>query len=210
MTELRCAPIDHWDGPYSTARRADPFNAPNTRILSDLRRELEHLDARDAVIGVDLLPSQIRIDGWPKANAAAPAPVVLTFTSDRVGKPLRFQCDRFDTWLGNLRAIGLTLWRLRLVDESGVATSGEQYTGWAALGTGDPTPLGTGTMSIGEAARLLADHSLETIDHLLAAPEIVGRAYRYASKTNHPDAGGDPELFRRLTDARDVLQGAGR
>lgn len=29
--------------------------------------------------------------------------------------------------------------------------------------------------------------------------------WREAAKTHHPDAGGDPVLFRQLTEARDLL-----
>lgn len=33
----------------------------------------------------------------------------------------------------------------------------------------------------------------------------VKKAYRAFSKLSHPDVGGDPEVFKRLTEARDVL-----
>lgn len=42
-------------------------------------------------------------------------------------------------------------------------------------------------------------------------PDGVNRAYRTAVKAAHPDSGiGNPDLFRRLTAARDLLHRAAR
>lgn len=41
---------------------------------------------------------------------------------------------------------------------------------------------------------------------LAATPEEVARAYRRKARDHHPDRGGDPEDFRRLREARDVLR----
>lgn len=42
------------------------------------------------------------------------------------------------------------------------------------------------------------------IDDALA-PELIATYYRAASRTLHPDAGGDPDLFVQLGEARRVL-----
>ena len=44
-----------------------------------------------------------------------------------------------------------------------------------------------------------------TPEQILADPKIAQTAYRAAAAKHHPDRGGDPELFRRLTAARDLL-----
>jgi hypothetical protein len=38
----------------------------------------------------------------------------------------------------------------------------------------------------------------------IEAPEVVG-AYRRLARQHHPDLGGDPDVFRSLTVARDLL-----
>lgn len=189
MIELRCRPIDRWDGertPWRDVRAASFRYKPETQVR-DLTRELEHLDAHDVTIGIAALPHQIRVDGWPKRGTAIPPEVVLTFES-RVG-PLRYQCDRWDSWEDNLRAICLTLTRLRLVEEAGVAGSGEQYRGWQALPSGEPIVLSAAPMERSMALRVLRDASgfddVSTGDQLRAA-------YRAAAKEHHPDVGGDP------------------
>src|SRR5688500_16877241 len=204
MIAVRCRPIDNWAGPRTRDwdRRSSPFSAGWPRVRTDLMRELVHLDADDVVIGLEIRPDHIRLDGWPKAEANPPPPVILTFTS-KVG-PLRFQCDRYSKWQDNLRAIGLTLQRLRLVDEGGVARSGEQYQGWNALPPGQPSAVGS-AMTGEDAARLLAVEGLDEVDawvDVMASPEV---AFRNAARRHHPDAGGDPAMFRRVTEARDLL-----
>ncbi len=42
-----------------------------------------------------------------------------------------------------------------------------------------------------------------------ATPEQVARAYRRRAGEYHPDRGGDPDDFRRLREARDVLTARG-
>lgn len=225
MTFVRCHPIDQWDGPRrrAGAHERSGYGASWDRIRRDLAHELEHLGATEAQIGLDLRREHLRQDGWPRSGVSAPPPVVLTFEAPGIG-PMRFQMDRFDSWEHNLRAIGLTLQRLRLVDETGVARSGEQYRGFAALGAGDPVPLGTGrppAMTRQAAAELLSEYAIESplsgrsvvsVDDLLSPlPEraswALRFAYRLAARAHHPDTGATPDhaLFARLTEARDTL-----
>jgi hypothetical protein len=201
VSRVRCRPLDNWSGPFTTDRRSAPYGASWQRTLTDLVRELDHLDARDVVIGIQAREDEIRIDGWPKGGRTIPPPVVLTFES-RVGS-LRFQCDRWNDYRDNLRAIGLTLQRLRLVDEGGVSRSGEQYRGWGALPPATAMPT---TMTVEQAARVLGDAAGPQWGDLSQAyAPVVHDAWRAAAKKHHPDAGGDPATFRQITDARDVL-----
>lgn len=207
MTWVRCVPLDAWSGPRTSQRRRASFAAGWARIFDDLERELELLEATDARIGIDLLPSQIRLDGWPKASASAPPPVVLTFESQH--GPLRFQCDRYDDWRANLRAIGLTLQRLRLVDEGGVTRGGEQYRGFAAL------PPGSGpTFDQHAAAKFMLRVAGLTPDETSVAGVIEGETrttvFRLAAKKAHPDHGGSDVAFAQLQGAMKTLEGVKR
>ena len=38
-----------------------------------------------------------------------------------------------------------------------------------------------------------------------ATPEEIKKSYRKLAMKNHPDKGGDPELFKKITEANDVL-----
>lgn len=204
--DVRCRPIDDWHGAHTHPRRSAPYGVRWERSLTELRRELKQLQARDVTIGIDVMPSQIRVDGWPKGGAAVPAPVVLTFVSQH--GPLRYQCDRWDDWRDNLRAITLVLQRQRLVNEAGVGQADQVYRGFGALPPGDPIALSsTSSMSVEEAARFICEHSGQDWSHELADdPSFALVLFKDAVKLHHPDAGGDAAVFRRLTVAREVLE----
>jgi hypothetical protein len=58
------------------------------------------------------------------------------------------------------------------------------------------------------ASRTLAVAANLTIDPgYILGPAEANDALRIAAKTFHPDAGGDPDYFRLLTQARDLLKG---
>jgi hypothetical protein len=186
-------------------RSPSPFDVRWDRQLAGLVRELEHLDAADINVGLNCRPSQLRADGWPKGGASLDDPVSLTFAS-KVG-PLRFQCDRFFPWQANLRAIGLTLQRLRLVDEGGVARSGEQYTGWNALPPG--RPMGPPTMPLQTAEKVMGEAlGLSGADVCDGWAEHGAGWYRNLSRRHHPDSNpdADPAVFARLAEAKAVLE----
>jgi hypothetical protein len=59
-------------------------------------------------------------------------------------------------------------------------------------------------MTIDQAIQLLHEYADGFIWAYDVADE-VHQAWRIAAKAAHPDAGGDPATFRRLTEARDLL-----
>lgn len=122
------------DAPRGGYRRA-PFSSSYTTTLNGLERELEHLKAKDIVIQIDMRWEDIRNDGWPRSTAMVKSPgVVVTFESKH--GPLSYRCGTYSNWEMNLRAIALTLERLRAVDRYGAVKGGEQYKGWARLPPG--------------------------------------------------------------------------
>jgi curved DNA-binding protein CbpA len=62
-------------------------------------------------------------------------------------------------------------------------------------------------MSRDQAARILAGYADGgTPEEMLASPNARRRAYRRAAQQTHPDVpGGDPEAFRYVAAARDLL-----
>jgi hypothetical protein len=201
--DLYCSPLDRWDGPRrpQQERHRAGYAASWATVTSDLAKEAAGLGADEVLILLDVARDQLRMDGsGPKADADPPPAVAVFMPASNVGA-LRFQCDRWDRWRDNVRAIGLTLQRLRLIDELGVAHSGQQYTGWTAIGMGEAGPLNRD-----EALAVLQRH---------AGPDGADSRswqdlYRLAVKTAHPDRGGSAAAFREVQAAKDVLTAAGK
>lgn len=209
-TRFAFRPLDGWDREltdWSQQKSSFTFRATFADTLKLLDSELQALGAVEAVIQLALPDSAIRRDGLPRSGAR-PSHEGVALSFDSRHGPLRYATDTFDTWQANLRAIALRLEALRKVDRYGVARSGEQYAGWNALPAGD-----TGQpFTVEGAARFLAEHSGTPTDpshpafkDLLDNPDERVRAYRRAAQRLHPDTGGDPNLFRRLNEARDLL-----
>lgn len=203
-----------------------PFTASWADTVELLQREANHLSLNswqrrsynvDVYVEVDLPASAIRLDGGIKANAPRERSDIIAVTiPTRDHGDLRMVSARYTSgwaknlsgWQSNVRAVALTLEALRSIERWGAAT-GQQYAGFAALGAGQPIAVGGG-LSPAEASALLAEAAgadLTAGETMTAAD--ARWAYRVASKTAHPDRGGDPELFRRLTEARDLLVGVG-
>jgi hypothetical protein len=203
--------------------RYSPFSAKFSDTEALLHRELEQLGASNVIVQIDVPPTAMRIDGTLRANATANDPgVILSFTTPLFGA-LSYPCRAFagrwgvPGWQANLRAIALGLEALRKVERYGIAERGQQYAGFAALGSG--IALGPARMSLDEAARVLAegtDGECDGGDLLWTATEADGdavrRAFKQASAIHHPDVSGEEttERFQRIVDARDRLLEAAR
>jgi hypothetical protein len=136
---LTVRPIEQWPGARTPehARAHSPFKAGWQVTVRDLLRELRALDAKQTVLNLAVTDADLRVDGLPRANARlSDAGVVVAF--DSMHGPLRYACDRFWSWQENLRAVALGLEALRKVSRYGIATDGQQYRGYRALGGHDP------------------------------------------------------------------------
>lgn len=217
-TEWRQRPIENWPGKLTRNRKRSNFRTGWSSVQDLLNRELRALNARGTIMLVALDAKDFRIDGQPRANARAQHPgVILSFESKH--GPLRYACDTFDDFADNIYAIALGLEALRKVERYGIANDGQQYRGYSALGAG--TVMGA-PMDREEAARVLTDlagpdwwddgdpHAFNNTVRMMSenAPGMTDDAYCWAVKLHHPDHGGDADLFRRATEARDVLSAA--
>lgn len=210
MISFTFRPLTTWPRKKTESyhRRSSPFKATVDQTQKMLGRELNHLQAANpVVIQAAFSERHIRIDGLVYANAPQPEfpGIILTFTSGKHG-PMNFCCDDCRRWQDNLRAIALTLERLRLADLYGVTKSGEQYAGWKAL----PGPIVTpAAMTVEDAARFVA----KSADVPNQAGRIVDSAdrfadyYRIAAKRLHPDAnaGATPPEWYQLQRAKEIL-----
>lgn len=222
---LTFRPIDRWPEGWQQpkTRKPNPFRSTYAQTLDDLDRELEYLRARDAFMQVDATSADVRLDGQLRANAKVNHPGVILTIDTRDHGVLVYPCDTFESryhsdgpsWQVNLRAIAGGLEALRKVERYGIADRGQQYAGFGAL---PPATAMGAAMTVEAAALLLANTANQAfgedwcdpqalVDEAPDQAEIVRGAYRDAVKVAHPDAGGDAELFRDLTAARDLLLG---
>lgn len=215
-----------WSAPLAPNPRRvpHPFSAGWDATKDLLRAEVEKVAASSSrdwesliVIEVDTDESSIRQDGFMRADRKVHSDGVVVSFDSKFG-PLRYECNAFygqgwrglAGWQANVRAIALALGDLRRVDRYGIGRRGEQYAGWKALGSGIAMPAAT--MTFEEAARLLIAESrmvpIEDYPPDQITPLDARVMYRAASKRHHPDTGGDPAMFDRITQARDLVLGA--
>lgn len=177
---VRFRPIQHWPAEFSrTHVFHNPFRAGWRDTLNLLEFELDKLGADSVVIELDLEESDIRLDGWPRANAQPRHPGVIVSFESKHG-PLRYGTDAFPDYEANLRAIALALEALRKIDRYGIGSRGEQYQGYRALPAG-------GDQERAQRGRLLIEQH---------------GSIRAAEKATHPDAGGDANDFAAVQAAK--------
>lgn len=199
MLEYQTRSIEQWPGKLASHRQRSPFRAGWGDTMALLDRELKHLKAKAVVLLMALRPSDIRLDGRPRADVRPMHPgVILSFESLR--GPMQFPCDKFDSWSDNVRAIALALEALRKVDRYGVTRNAEQYRGWQQL----PDKRANGHMTRAEALTILRSHVPNMRAETAADFEVY---FRQAEFKTHPDRGGNAEDFKRVQEARKVLIG---
>lgn len=186
MIEVTFRPIDTWPPDTPIHRHLSPFDSPWSATLEVLDRELRQLKASRIVIQLAMRETDIRLDGWPKAQARAEHPgVILAFESKH--GPLKYATGEFHHWQENVRAIALGLESLRRVDRYGITKRGEQYTGWREI----PQTTGTALGDLERGRQLIAEHG----------------SVRAAEKATHPDLGGDQNDFRAIQAAKGEHRG---
>lgn len=188
MIQATFRPIALWphDSTPSYSRRSPHvFKASWQNTLNLLDRELNHLSARNVIIGCGLREEDLRLDGWPRSGAREPfhPGVEVSFDTKRVQHRLVYATDVCARWEHNVRAIGLGLEALRAVDRHGITRRGEQYAGFKALAAGSGP-------SVERGRRLIDDHG----------------SVNAALKATHPDHGGDPEDFADVQAARELAR----
>lgn len=202
--EARFVPLVSWPGPRNPNPQKALFKATTGNTIKLLKVELAQLGAENVVIQMEGDESQLRQDGYPRADGRFGDAVIVTF--DSIHGPLSYPCDRFDGWWNNLRAIALALEALRKVDRYGVTKRGEQYTGWKALpGAGESST----TMTAQQAAAFLSTACGGNFGAavLLTDRTSVGLAYRDAAKRMHPDVlGGSHDAMATLSVAKRILE----
>lgn len=216
--KLTWRPIERWDGPVTEDRRPALFKATHSDTKAKLGYELGRLNADAAVVQVDVEERHCRVTGQLHERAVFHSPRIrLAFES--MHGPLTYQCDAFTKWQSNLRAITLGLEALRRLERYGIAGRGEQYTGWAALGSGIVTgqPLTRAEAvtvvldltSVEIAGEMKPTYAPFDLDDRGTPGAFLEDALRAGARLHHPDRGGNAAAFTALTEAIDVLRQVG-
>lgn len=206
--EFEIAPIKTWPDGWDSRvfpDRWSPFSAPWSQTMELLERELNHLWATQVRLQLDVTDYQIRRDGMLRNDAKVGYPgVILSFKTSVFGT-LSYPCNAFRGhgtqvgWQSNVRAIALGLEALRKVERYGIADRGQQYAGWAELGSG----MAVDRMTVQRAQELLLEGAGVIDDGEGDWDWDV--IFRQASKRHHPDTGGNEEYFKLLVEAKEKL-----
>ena len=160
------------------------FKTTEGKAIDELLQELRRIGARNVVISTNV---PIRKDGRPYARVPniQDHGVAVYFT--RKGVEQCIACDKYKLIGENVRAIGKTIEAIRGIERWGSSQMVDAaFQGFAAL----PETAG------GEAWWQVLEVSMD------ATPDEIQEAYRALSKLHHPDVGGDPEMFRHISEAR--------
>lgn len=191
-------------------REGSRFTAGWSQTLDLLVREVEMLEGRNLVIGIDAQEGDFKRNGELYARAKLPTPAVEVAFESKYG-PLLYRCDRYDTtpwhnkmelWQHNVRAVALTLEALRAVDRYGATATGQQYTGFKAIGSGRAAE--SAPMSYQEAYDFLKS---EEATGIVGGEGLTLRmAWKLAARMHHPDYGHGGEMWAKVDAARRVLR----
>jgi hypothetical protein len=203
-------PLGPWIEPVTQGRSGSGrFRATWSDTLDLLQYESGLLGATLIVVQVDVTDAELRRDGMLRTNAKVGFPGVRVSFDSKHG-PLTYATDAYDQryygdppgWQANVRAIALSLQALRAVDRYGVSRRGEQYRGWT------PIAATVAELTVDQAAELLAEATGRrwTAQQILTDPDALKAAYKAAVAPHHPDRGGDPAEFDRITKARDLIK----
>lgn len=195
--EVTLRPLGQWPRSKNTSPRRSRFRVNYQETKELLCAEVRKQGARDVVVRLDVSEDDIRDDGLLRAASRPGYHGVIVHFEGKYG-PIEMPCDKFDSWTENLRAIALTLHRLRLADLYGVTTKGEQYAGWKAL----PGP--TANFKTLEQAVSWAIQEAKSLGY--DGLEIWDNIYRFLVKKFHPDTGGDAEKFHKLQEAKEIFE----
>lgn len=217
MLNIRVQSITNWPGKINDDPRWSPFRKTYKDTIKLLEYELSKADAQfsSLILQMFVEPRMIRLDGQLRADAKVLRPgVIFSFTRLRnihcnpqtgkmQGTPqhVNFPCDAFTDWQDNLRAIALSMERLRHVERYGVFKYDDIVSRLAL-----PTADGKQTTRE-EAAAFLAVHSGLAMADILVDPDVRQSAYRKAARELHPDRGGSIATFARLQEANIQLGG---
>ncbi|KKL08259.1 hypothetical protein LCGC14_2577630, partial [marine sediment metagenome] len=163
--------------------------------LEHLLNELRLLGGRGVIVSSNV---PVRQDnGMPLAASAkrrvGDAGVAVYFICKKESQVIA--CDKWDLPYHNIRAVGLTVGALQMIDRAGASELLDRaFTGFKAL------PPSSGIVT-GVAIETPRWWEVFGFTHDGPPPSEVKKRYRDLAAKNHPDNGGDPGAMARINEA---------
>lgn len=172
------------------------FRAQEVTVYRDLQATMRRLGATSLRVG--------------QRDLLNPRDVQAEIVFDRGGRRYVVRCKKWADWLDNLRAAERVIHYLyRAIDEYGVVTNEQRlgeafeqfFSGFEALPDDTVLMLGDGSAPWYETLGVKPD----------ATRADIMAAFRALARVHHPDASGDPEMFKRVRRAYEQgLEARGR
>jgi hypothetical protein len=190
MAEVESYPL-HWPAwvPRTSSSKIawSQFSVTPGKAQRELFEELRRLGARGVIVSTNVA---VRRDGRPYAKPPRITDAGVAVYFSRNGVEQVIACDRYREVWENIRAIGLTIERLRSIERYGTSQMVDAaFWGFAA----QPETTTAGGDWTYWWLVLGVEYDTER--------EVIDRAYRHLAREHHPDRGGDPERFRQITEA---------
>ncbi|NHX37190.1 MULTISPECIES: J domain-containing protein [Halolamina] len=183
-----------WERTPARQREKNPrFDASIATTTDALATEMERMDVDEwrGSIG----NTHTKSNGLPLHNANPDDPgFVLRWSDD--GEQFAVACDDYSRLRDNLRSVYLWVHETRMRAQRPVKTGDAEFAA-ARLPSGDDEDALVATAAPHEILEVAPD----------ADEPVVKAAYRQQAKSAHPDQGGDPAEWQRLTDAKEAMLG---
>lgn len=169
------------------------LTAPWQNTIELLQKEVRHLCGynADVVIELNCVQADISVRGGAIVRTPKRQEARIVIPTETKGV-ISMECSAFRDWQSNVRAIGMTLERLRMVELYGCADQNQAYVGFAQLPNNDTS---------GDEA--WAKNYINEKSGGLGHDRV---AYLEAVKKVHPDCvGGTHEMFLQVQKAKDIL-----
>lgn len=166
------------------------FRVDMHSAFENIATQLRRMDVDDwrVTSGTDHRSDEPHLPYAGAPNEPDDPAVVARWTVD--GEQFAAACDRWTTIRDNAQAVAKYLDAKRALGRYGVATAESEFA--------------TARLPSGEDAGDLPPHEVLGVSPGADA-ETIKRAAREQKKEHHPDRGGDPETFKRITRAESVL-----
>ena len=161
------------------------FGAARELLFAEIRR----MGGQKPILSSNV---PLRNDGMPRANMPNPSdPGVAVYFSYRQ-HDMVFACDKYHKVMDNVYAITKTIDALRGIKRWGASDMMERaFFGFKALPRKASQPWR-------DVLGIPADS--------LVNRQVIEDAFRTLARVHHPDAGGDPEKFHEITQAREAAR----
>lgn len=173
------------DWPRTKFRKTSPYKVTLDVALTELLHELKLMGARAIIISSNV---PVRRDGtmYRDRDHRAADPGVAVYWDAKDGTPNQLACDHWLTVRENVRALGLVIEGMRLIERCGATQLIKRaFTGFARLPAGDRRRSWWDVLGVDAEA----------------SQTLIQEAYRKLALQHHPDRGGSSTTMAEVNHA---------